>query len=220
MTLITTASHRAARRASLEEYFALEAGSPLKHEYYDGEIFVMTGATSNHNIIIFNLAAEMRPALRAKRNRGYVSEMRVVCPTGLSTYPDAIAVRGRPEIEKQNGLETLLNPTLLIEVLSPSTERYDRGAKFQHYQTIPSLTHYMLVAQNKSCVECFVRQPESKWLLTTVTGINNHVTVPELELTLSLAEVYADIEFPPPAAETDDPEHTSPTEPHPPGPKQ
>ena len=122
-----------------EEYLRLERASQEKHEYFKGEIFAMTGATENHNIIAGSTFAALYSELRKKPCQIYPSDMRVRIPaTGLYTYPDISVVCGTPEFE-DDGLDTLLNPTVIIEVLSPSTEPYDRGKKFQHYRTIPTL---------------------------------------------------------------------------------
>ena len=119
------------------EYLAWERDQPQKHEYYRGEVFAMAGATREHNLIVMNLGAELRAALRDRPCEAYPSDMRVRIPaTGLYTYPDVTVVCGRPEFE-DGVLDTLLNPQLLAEVLSTSTEAYDRGGKFEQYRTLP-----------------------------------------------------------------------------------
>src|SRR5689334_10624198 len=133
-------SSAAARtRYTPQEYLALERGSPLKHEYYNGSIFVMAGASREHNLITLNLGGELRAQLRDRPCETYVSDMRVlVARTGLYTYPDIVIVCGERQFEDAEA-DTLLNPTVLFEVLSPSTEAYDRGKKSAHYRRLESL---------------------------------------------------------------------------------
>lgn len=109
--------------------------------------------------------------------------------TGLFTYPDVVVVCGEPRLADEH-LDTLLNPTLLIEVLSPSTEAYDRGKKFEHYRTIESLAEYLLVAQDEPRIEQFVRQPDGHWLFTAIAGLPATILLPSIRCELSLSEVY------------------------------
>jgi Uma2 family endonuclease len=148
-----------------EEYLAFERQAAYKNEYLDGEIFATTGASRRHNLITVNLAAALSPQLRGRPCEAYVSEMRVRIPERGYVYPDAVVVCGEPQFEDGH-LDTLLNPTILIEVLSESTERYDRGKKFSFYRTIESLAEYILIAQDEHKVEQYVRQPDGRWLLS------------------------------------------------------
>src|SRR5437868_8492820 len=130
-----------------EEYLAIERKAEYRSEYLNGEMFAMTGASRKHNLIALNIAGELRQQLKSKPCEAYVNDMRVRIPaTDLYTYPDVTVVCGDPEFEDAF-IDTLLNPTLLIEVLSESTESYDRGKKFGYYRTIQSLAEYLLVAQ-------------------------------------------------------------------------
>lgn len=142
-----------------EQYVAWERLQPTRHEYRDGKIFDMAGATPEHNDIVANLVGELRNGLRDKPCRVRSSEQQVHIPaTGLYTYPDALIVCGQPEYTDESRM-TLLNPLVIFEVLSDSTESYDRGKKFRHYRSIPQLRDYVLVAQDTVWVEHYVRGP-------------------------------------------------------------
>ena len=148
-----------------EEYLAWERLQPEKHEFHGGEVFDMAGATFEHNQIVANVLAELRAALRQKPCRVCASDLRVKVPaTGLYTYPDASVVCGRPELEDDK-LDTLLNPLILVEVLSSSTEDYDRGTKFTNYRTIPSFRDDVLISTDRVLVEYHTRRDDGSWLL-------------------------------------------------------
>src|SRR5438105_11912 len=140
-----------------EQYLALEREADYKSEYVNGQIYAMSGASREHNLIAFNLITALGTQLRGRPCEGYGGDMRVkVSPTGMYTYPDVSVVCGEPHFDDAQ-LDTLTNPTVIIEVLSPSTELFDRGGKFAHYRTLQSLSDYVLVAQDKMQVEHFVR---------------------------------------------------------------
>jgi Uma2 family endonuclease len=186
-------STSAIKRLSVDEYLALDRASDVKHEFYDGELFAMAGASEQHNLIVGNLVGELRNALKSRRCRVYPSDMRVLCPTGLRTYPDVSVVCAEPEFEDERR-ETLLNPLSIIEVLSQSTEAYDRGRKFRHYQTIESLQEYVLVAQDRHQIDYFLRQRNSEqWLFTTVDDVNTAVALTAIACEVPLVEVYANV---------------------------
>jgi Uma2 family endonuclease len=147
------------------EYLAWERAAPEKHAFYRGEIFAMAGASREHNLLVANIVRLLGNALLERPCETYPSHMRVKVPaTGLYTYPDASVVSGEPQFE-DTAFDTLLNPLVLVEVLSESTERYDRGEKFESYRTIPSLRDYVLITQERALVEHFARQPDGSWLL-------------------------------------------------------
>jgi Uma2 family endonuclease len=178
-----------------EEYLALERQSDTKREYFDGEVYAMSGATRAHNIITTNVTTAFVTQLKGRRCEVYASDMRVkVQPTGLYTYPDVVIVCGKVQLEDQRQ-DTLLNPTVLVEVLSPSTDDYDRGTKFAHYRTLESLSDYLVIAQAEPLVEHYQRQPDNRWLLTTYATLDAVVTVPFLGCDLSLAEVYDKVDW-------------------------
>jgi Uma2 family endonuclease len=172
------------------EYLALERGSTIRHEYFDGERFAMTGGSLRHNQIVVNLSRELSLKLKSRPCGVYANDLRVrITESGLYTYPDVVVVCGEPQLEDAH-LDTLLNPTLIVEVLSPSTEAYDRGKKFEHYRTLESLEEYLLVAQNEPRVEQYLRQPDDRWLLAAFSGRSAALPLPSIGCELRLAEVY------------------------------
>lgn len=180
-------------RITPEEYLALERKALEKSEYLQGEIFLMPGASRKHNLVSLNIGAELRAQLRNQQSETYLGDMRVkVSPTGLYTYPDVIVVCDEPQFEDAE-VDTLLNPTLIVEVLSPSTENYDRGGKFEHYRTLPSLQEYLLVAQDRCHVVHYTRQKDGTWLLAETARLEDQLRLPSINCHLSLAEVYAKV---------------------------
>ena len=178
------------RRVSLEDYLAAERLAETKSEYLNGEVFAMSGASREHNLIVWNLAGALHPQLRGRICEAYVGDMRVHIPaTGLYTYPDLAVVCGEPRFE-DGELDTLLNPTVLIEVLSPTTEGYDRGRKAAHYRTLDSLREYLLVSQEEVRVELFTRQEDGHWLLSEASRLEETVSLGSIGCALLLADVY------------------------------
>lgn len=183
------------RRYTPEEYLALERKAEYKSEYFAGEIFAMSGASERHNLIAGNVFAALHAQFRNRPCRVYASDMRVkVNLTGLYTYPDVVALCGEPRFDDEQR-DTLLNPTVVIEVLSPSTEAYDRGDKFEHYRKLASLTEYVLISQEKIHVEHYIRQPDNQWLLSEASSPQDTIGLPSIDCTLVLAEVYDKIDF-------------------------
>jgi len=177
-----------------EEYLALERKAKDKSEYFAGEIFAMSGASRQHNLIVANVVATLHGQFRNRPHEVYASDMRVkVSPTGLYTYPDVVALCGEPQFDDEQK-DTLLNPTVIIEVLSSSTEAYDRGDKFGHYRKLASLTEYVLISQEKLHIEHYVRQPDNQWLLSEASGPQDTVRLPSINGVLVLAEVYDKVE--------------------------
>lgn len=178
------------RRVSLEDYLAAERQAATKSEYLNGEVFAMSGASREHNLIVWNLAGALHPQLRGRSCEAYVGDMRVHIPaTGLYTYPDLAVVCGEPRFE-DGELDTLLNPTLLAEVLSLTSEGYDRGRKAAHYRTLDSLREYLLVSQEEIRVELFTRQEDGHWLLSEASRLEETVALGSIGCTLLLADVY------------------------------
>jgi Uma2 family endonuclease len=174
----------------VEEY--LEAGHP---EETKGEPLDSEGASFRHNVIAANLIGELRQQLKGRPCTITPGDLRVhISETGLSNCPDLVAICGEPRFEDQE-LETLLNPTLIIEVLSPATEAYDRGKKFEHYRTIESLAEYVLVSQERPRIEQFVRQEGDRWLFTATPGLDGRVILPSVGCELALAEVYDKVQL-------------------------
>ena len=184
---------------SPQEYLELERQAEYKSEYVNGEIFAMSGTSEEHNLIVVNVAAALHTQFRGRPCKVYASDMRLkVSPTGLYTYPDVVAVCEEAQFE-DNQLDTLLNPTLLIEVLSNSTEAYDRGEKAEHYRRLPSLAEYLLISQDKPHLEHYRRQADGRWLLSEASRLHAVISLPAIDCTLRLAAVY-DRVFSEPAA--------------------
>ena len=178
-----------------EEYLEIERKAEFKSEYYKGEVFAMAGALRAHNSVLANLIRELSQQLRPRDCDVYPSDMRVqVSDTGLYTYPDCSVVCAERKFV-DGRFDTLLNPTVLAEVLSPSTEAYDRGFKFKLYQSLPSLKEYVLIASNYMQVDLYVRQPDDKWLLSTASDPDAVVEVPSIGCRLKLADLYEKVEL-------------------------
>lgn len=178
-----------------EEYLAFERASSTKHEFYKGRIYAMTGAKEPHNLISGNIIAALHPQLRGKGCRVYPSDMRVkVTQTGLNTYPDITIVCGPPQFTDKVR-DTIVNPIVIVEVLSASTERYDRGMKFQNYRTIETLYDYILVAQDQHHIEHFSRQENGLWIFQEATNIELNLNIQSIGCILHLQDVYEQVEF-------------------------
>ena len=183
------------RKLTPEEYLEFERKTEIKHEYLKGEIFTISGANRKHNLINANLNGLIWQHLKNKDFEAYVNRMRVfISQRGLCTYPDLVVVGGEPEFQ-DDVFDTLLNPILLIEVLSESTESYDRGKKFQHYRSIESLQEYILVAQDEARVEKYVKQGDGFWVLSEAVGLETEIEFSSIDQRIALREIYDKIEF-------------------------
>lgn len=179
----------AERTYSPEDYLSLERIAEFKSEFVDGRLYAMTGASREHNLIAFNIGRELGMQLKDRPCEAYIGDMRVKSVEARSyRYPDLAVVCGAPEFEDE-AFDTLLNPTLLAEILSTSTEASDRGAKFAEYRCIPSLREFLLVAQDRPRIERFVRYGDG-WLLTVAEGPDAAVELDAIGCTLDLREVY------------------------------
>lgn len=188
-------SLQARRRFTPEEYLTLERKAEYKSEYYDGEIFAMLGANEKHNLIAGNIFASLHAQFRNRPCRAYTSDMRVkVRPGNMYSYPDVIAVCGQPQFDDEYK-DHLVNPTVIVEVLSSSTEAYDRGDKALRYRQLASIQEYLLVSQEEPHVEHYVRQPDNQWLLTETSDLGVTVQLASIDCTLTLAEIYDKVEF-------------------------
>jgi len=178
-----------------EEYLAIERLAEYKSEYFDGEIFAMSGASPKHNQIVTNLLGELYTQLKKRPCRVYANDMRVkVNPTGLYTYPDLVAMCHQAEFDDKQK-DTLLNPAVIIEVLSNSTAGYDRGDKFEHYRTLSSLMEYIMIAQDKCHVEHYIRQKNNQWLLSETKNLQKTIELPSIDCHLALSDVYDKVEI-------------------------
>ena len=180
-----------------EEYLTLERQAETKSDYWDGEMYAMAGASEAHILIVTNLVSGLGPQLRGQPCKVYSNDMRVkVQDAGFYTYPDVVVLCGKAHFEDRHTADTLLNPTVLIEVLSPSTEGYDHGAKFEFYRGLASLSDYLLVTQKRPFVEHYVRRPDGKWLLSDYEGLDAVTHITSIGCDLRLADVYDKVEFP------------------------
>ncbi|HEY4120316.1 MAG TPA: Uma2 family endonuclease [Byssovorax sp.] len=178
---------------TLGEYLAFEDASATKHELVNGQIVAMSGASIRHNAIAMNLAVLLGNALKGSRCRPSGSDQRIHgLATGIDTYPDLSIVCGPHEVSPEDR-HAIVNPSVLVEILSPSTESYDRGAKWRHYQRIPSLREYVLVAGfGEPAIECFRRTDDGRWIYELVRGDDAEIALTSCGATLALADVYAD----------------------------
>lgn len=184
---------------TVEEYYALERAAHHKSDYYKGEIFDMSGGTIRHSRISANVNGALWSRLRDKPCASFESNLRVcIRPSGLRCYPDATVICGPIEYDEDDAArETITNPTAVFEVLSPSTEAYDRGVKGEGYRTVESLQAHLMISQSRPHVELFERQPDGRWLLTDFTGREAVIALPALGIQLPLSEIYDRVEFDP-----------------------
>jgi Uma2 family endonuclease len=181
------------------DYLAAERKAAQKSEYINGHVYAMAGASRVHNLIAVNTVSELRAQLRGRPCEVYVNDMRVkVERTGMYTYPDVVGICEEPRFEDEN-VDTLLNPTVIIEVLSPSTERYDRGEKFAHYRRLESLREYVLIAQDIRRIDHYRRDGDT-WVLTEVSEPESSLVISSLSCTLRLSDIYDRVQVPSPGA--------------------
>ncbi|MFT4924347.1 MAG: Uma2 family endonuclease [Phenylobacterium sp.] len=173
-----------------EQYLAAERISEVKHEFFDGAIFAMAGASKTHNLISSNLVRIIGNALLNKPCSVYASDMRVKSEgANKYCYPDVVATCQDEKFEDEKE-DTLLNPLLIIEILSDSTEGYDRGDKFFHYRQIGSFVEYILISQKNSHVERYIRQPDNTWLYCEFKSIDDHIELSSIDATIELKDIY------------------------------
>jgi Uma2 family endonuclease len=173
---------------SIEDYFSLEAGSTVRHEFFNGEIFAMAGGTVAHNQIAGNVLGDLRTGLKGRPCRALGSDMRLLTPGGLLTYPDVMVICG--PVELAHGREDLVtNPVLLVEVLSDATRAYDLGEKFDLYKPIATLHEYLVIEQRTVGVQAF-RRAASSWEVTTCDRLDDTVSLSSIHVRLALADVY------------------------------
>jgi Uma2 family endonuclease len=182
-------------RYTPQQYLERERKAPYKSEYLNGYIYAMAGASREHNQITFSVAGALFPQLRGRPCEGYVTDMRVRASTSEAyVYPDVVVVCGQPRFEDAH-VDTLTNPTVIIEVLSPSTEAYDRGAKFAHYRRMDSLQEYVLIAQDRYSIERYVRE-QDRWVFTEANGLDEAMGLAAIGCELALRDVYDKITLP------------------------
>ncbi|WP_437926033.1 Uma2 family endonuclease [Sorangium sp. So ce291] len=183
---------------SPEEYLALERASEQKHEYANGEIFAMSGCSREHSLLAGSVQRELGNALLERPCEVHTSDMRVKIPsTGRYVYPDASVVCGDPVFEDAE-VDTLMNPNVIVEVLSDSSEAYDRGDKFAQYRSVPSITDYVLVSQKAVRIEHFQRQPDGRWLLS-ILGPGAQLALESIGVVIEVDRVYLKVPLAPAA---------------------
>ena len=198
----TVATYQPKRFFTAEEYFRLEEVASEKHEYRDGEIVSMAGGSNEHSLITANTIIALGSSLRGGPCRVYESNLRVrVRRHQAYTYPDLSVVCGKagPELDPDDPTgRTYLTPRLIVEVLSPSTELYDRTKKFERYRAVPGFEEYVLISQESSHVETFFRRDDGGWSVDFATDIGASVRLRSINVELKLSDVYAGVTFPPP----------------------
>lgn len=189
-------SSAAKTKLTVDEYLAFERASESKHEYYDGDVFAMTGGTPAHSLIASNFIREAGNALKGRPCVVYTSDLRVkVNPSGLYTYPDVTIVCGEQLFDDELR-DTLINPTVIVEVLSKSTASYDRGPKSKHFRKVESLQALIFIEQESPAVEVYRRQPDGNWILSDATELTESIAIEPIGISIPLAEIYRNVSFP------------------------
>ncbi len=184
--------------STIQQYLEWEYKSETKHEYEQGTILAMTGGSINHGILCGNIYTEIRMGLTPKNSNcnAFGSEIRIhIEKTDSIVYPDAMVICGEMEVSKEDK-EAVINPVLIVEVLSTSTESYDRGDKFYKYRQLPSLREYILIDQNKPVVETFFKKEPTIWEIARFSGLDETIILKSLDLHISMKELYLTINFP------------------------
>jgi len=182
------------RKFTPQEYLLLERQADFKSEYYEGEIFAMGGASREHNLITLSVAGELRSRLRGTGCEVYANDMRVGIGIGNYFYPDVAVVCGQPRFADRQK-DTLTNPLLIVEVLSKSTQQFDRRIKLAEYQQVPSVREILLVSQDRCRVEHYSRKSRKPWTIHTSSKLAGVVEIASLSCTLPLSEIYAGVSF-------------------------
>ncbi len=181
---------------SLEEYLEIDRNSNERLEFWDGEIFSMSGVSREHATVEMNVSITLGGRLRVKGCQLFPSNVRIKVP-GMPPYhySDLSALCGKAQFEKIGGVDALVNPSLIIEILSPSTEAYDRGDKFTYYKSIPSFSEYLLIAQHRPHISQFIKQPDDTWVFREFNSLNDTVRLETLSCEMTLNEIYQSISF-------------------------
>lgn len=196
------------RRYTLEDYYELETRSEVRHEFHDGELLAMSGGSLEHSQIALNLGAELRGRLKGKPCQAFESNLRTrIEQSRRNFYPDLVIVCGPVEMDtRDKSRGTIMNPRVVFEIISPSTERYDRTEKRDHYLKVPSLEVYVLIEQDRPRVEVTTRTSDGRLELSFAIGMEDTLRLPTLKIEVPLREIYDRVTFPPPPAEPDDAE--------------
>lgn len=184
------------KKYTLEEYLELDKNSEERYEYFDGEVFAMAGGSPNHARAGGNVYALLQQRLRGSKCEAFNSEMKIKVPAALPyRYPDVSVVCGKPIFEDVNGQAMLVNPVLIVEVLSPSTAVYDLNEKFTAYQSIESFREYLIISQDRPHVIQYILQSKGRWLRIDIEGLDAEVALESVNVTLPLREIYERVEF-------------------------
>ena len=189
-------SNRRQRLFTEKEYLSLEDDAKEKSEFYQGRIYAMAGGSPEHGEVSSNTIYALVKALQEQPCKVYSSDVRVkIANSTLYTYPDASVTCNKPKLYLYKNTKTLMNPTLIVEVLSPTTEKYDRTGKFESYKSILSFTDYLLISQDRARVEHFVRQEDQSWSCIVSEGLDATVKIESLECELPLSEIYLKVDL-------------------------
>ncbi|MFN0122594.1 MAG: Uma2 family endonuclease [Blastocatellia bacterium] len=189
------------QRYTIEEYIALEKGARERYEYFDGEVFCMAGASLRHTRISANAFRRISDKISGRNCEAFSTEARIKVPTAPPyRYPDASVVCGEVKTEMFRGQEMVVNPILLVEVLSPSTSAYDLHDKFLEYQSIDTFEEYLVISQEAPQITQYIRQADHKWLRMDTVDMDGEITLESLDITLTVAEIYERVSFPAPAS--------------------
>src|SRR5262245_30176392 len=185
-------------KMTMEEYIEFDKNNEGRWEYFDGEVIDMAGASVSHNRICRNLIGIFDRKLEGRPCEAFTEGMRIKVPKALPyRYPDVVVVCGEMIIEKIQGLDMLVNPVLIIEVLSSSTEGYDHGSKFTAYQSIESFREYLLIAQDRPHITQYSRRPDGQWLRKDIEGMESIVKFASVDCEMTFSEIYRLVNFPP-----------------------
>ena len=202
-------SSRAQPRYTPEQYLEMDRNADYRSEYVNGEILAMAGASREHTLVVTNLVREISTQLRGRPCETYSNDIRVKISPSRYTYPDLIVACGTPEFLDEK-FDVLLNPIIIVEVLSPTTESDDRSWKFAHYRRLTSLKDYVMLSQYRPVVEHYTRQADDQWVLTEIRGLDKVLRLPSIGCELPLSEIYERVEFAPELEliDTEGPEET------------
>jgi len=192
---MTTEVQTVKRFYTPEEYLELEKQAEFKSEYRDGEIVPMTGGTTNHNQLALNLAASIKIAIKGQNYRIYINDVRLWIPKYRQyTYPDVMVIEGQP-VYIGNNTTTVTNPSLIVEVLSKSTQNYDQGNKFLYYRSIPEFKEYILIDQYEYHIMHYVKTADSKWVLDEIEGESANLVLETVDFEITLSDLYEQVDF-------------------------
>lgn len=187
------------QKYTLEEYFEFERTSEERFEFWNGHVWSMAGASPEHEQIVVNTGAHLRELLRGRKCSVFGSNLRVFVPAFPPyRYPDLSALCGKGIFDKIGGIDVLTNPQMIVEVLSPTTEGFDRGDKFSLYKTIPSLVEYLLISTNRPRIVQYIKSENEEWIQREASGLDGKILSANFGIEILLSEVFLDIEFPEP----------------------